>query len=136
MVYKLHVFSFKGFEAFLYFVKGILPERLNVIRLLEIQGIAFPFVTGMSPYSCDTWTQAWAIIATMKGLSNLTVIIEPGNQPLLDAEEEAAYFGPLKQIQQVANYEVRLNWEKKSWERDLESGPYRITRPILPSPIH
>ena len=135
MVYKVHVFGFKGFEAFLYFVKGILPERLNAIRSLEIQGIAFPSVPDMSPYSRDTWTQTWSTIATMRGLSNLTVIIEPGNQRVLDAEEEAAYLGPLKQIQQVADYEVRLNWEKASWRDDPESGPYRITRPIPPSPI-
>lgn len=128
MVYKVHVFSFKGFEAFLYFVKGILPERLNVVRALEIQGIAFPSVTGMSPFSRETWAQVWSTIATMKGLSNLTVIIEPSNQAFLDSEQ-AAFLEPLKQIQQVRDYEVRLNWKKESWQRNPESGPYRITRP-------
>jgi hypothetical protein len=140
MVYKLHIFNFRGFEAFQYFVNGIIPERLNDIRTLEIQGIGFPFgfpvvcKPGSYPDSFRAWNQTWSTVATMKGLSRLTVIIEKKNVPTYDAEERAAMFKPLQQIRQVKNYEICLNWEKQSWDFEPESGPYRITRPALPNP--
>jgi len=87
----------------------------------------------MSPNDFKTWKQTWSTIATMKCLSKLTVIIEPGNLPYYDAEEQAAIFAPLKNIQQVVDYEICLNWEKQSYDLEPESGPYRITRPIQPN---
>jgi hypothetical protein len=132
MIYKLHVFSFNGFETFLYFVKGVIPERLNIIRSLEIQGVILPspYSTDISPNDFKTWKQTWSTIANMENLSKLAVIIEPGDLPLYSAEEEAAIFAPLKQIRHVADYEVQLNWERQRGDREPECGPYRITRPL------
>jgi hypothetical protein len=132
MVYSLHVFNFNGFETFLYFVEGVIPDRLNAIRSLEMHGIVYPSLhsVDMSPSNLRTWQQAWLTIATMKGLSKLTVIIGSENSGYYDAAEQLTIFGPLKQIRQVADYKICLNWKPLSSDFEPGSGPYRITRPM------
>lgn len=132
MVYTQHTFSFAGFEPFLYFTRAIIPERLNAIRSSVIEGLVLPspHSTDLFPHDFKTWKQAWSVIATMNGLKNLKIIIEPSHGTYYDAEEKAIIFAPLKEIRQVLEYEVFLNWERQSYDVYPESDLYRITGPV------
>ena len=86
LLYERNIFDINHFDTFTYLKRSILPHRLNQIRTLNI---SWEFVNDYSydspaPYDLRTWSEACDVLASFKGLQELTVHLLGKNGLSLD----------------------------------------------------
>jgi hypothetical protein len=141
VLYTYSIFSFSAFDAIIAFSTAILPSRFHAIKTLSIDA-SFVFLkfdpTSSNWRGCNdklVWERAWRVIASMKGLKDLSVRLvdlSTTSNPMdlvemLDAETEVELWRPLRDVRGLKRFVVETTLGENDMV-ELGDAPFQVVR--------
>lgn len=115
VLYSLNIFDFDSTETFLAFSCGILPQRFDSIRSIQLDfqfSVATRFGESHPEIDMPRWERTWRVIATMRDLQEVKVRIDwprgVASGKEISPDKEVAFLEPLMLVKGLKVFEVLL----------------------------
>ncbi len=137
VLYEDTTFSMLHLESVISLADTILPQRLNMIRSVELGWyfyFPYPLYTRKfqpmdhPPYDIATWERVWSILANMEGMKKLRVDLVGRWIESLTADEERQLLGPAMKVERPRVWDMRIDWEDAEVDWEAQGAPFRVVR--------
>lgn len=137
VLYGENTFSMLHLESVIFLADTILPQRLNMVRSVELGWyfpIPFPLYSRKfqamvhPPLDIATWERVWWILANMEGLRKLRIDLVGRWLEPIAADEERRLLSPAMEVKRPGVWDMRVDWEDAGVDWEAQGAPFRVVR--------
>ena len=137
VLYGENTFSMLHLESMIFLADTILPQRLNMVRRVEL-GWYFPIPLPLysrkfqamvyPPLDIAPWERVWWILANMEGLRKLRIDLVGRWVEPIAADEERRLLSPAMKVTRPGVWDMRVDWEDAGVDWEVQGAPFRVVR--------